>query len=249
MLALPAEPEPSSSTFSKEGGTLMRILIPAIMLGLALNLPVGQVSASPRPSRGGMKNGDNDYELCVETLVDGEEWVMRQWQEDGASCRFSIPPFGVMVRLDYGEMLITQSEGIITQGIARVYTDGMPFRVIGDQVHLVSSNDIVDLVVEDGLTIILSQEGEASVVSCEQSLDPACVRRGYYLLKGHLLALKSNGALYAWEDEECQDIRPNADGCNASAGNGVPGTPPLITFLCLTAMWLWRRQRKRRTLK
>lgn len=224
----------------------MRNLLATVMLGLALTFSVGHASASPHPSSDEMKNGD-DYVLCVEQLGE-EEWLMSQWVEDGASCRFSIPPYGVMVRLDYGEMSITPSEGIITQGVARVYTAGMPFRVIGDQVHLVSSNDIVDLIVEDDLTIILSKEGEASVVSCEQSLDPNCVRRGYYLLEGHLLALKSNGALYAWEDEECRDIRPKADGCNASTGNGVQGTPPLITFLFLTALWLWRRQRKRRTL-
>ncbi len=225
----------------------MRNAIATFMLGLALSLPVGQASASPQPSDAGVQNGDNDYVLCVEQLGE-EEWLVHQWVEDGAPCRFSIPPYGVMVRLDYGEMIITPSEGMIEHGTARVYTAGMPFRVIGDQAHLVSSNDIVDLVVEDGLTVILSKEGEASVVSCEMSLDPNCVRRGYYLLEGHLLALKSNGALYAWEDEECRDISPKSSGCNAAAGYGGPGPLSLLGFLFLTASWFWRR-RSRRSLK
>jgi len=215
------------------------------MLSLALSLPVGPVGASPRenemtPKNGG-ENGD-DYISCVEELVIGEEWVVRQWQDNGAACRFSVPPYGVMVRVDYGEMFVTPSEGIFEYGTARVYTAGIPFRVVGDQSHLISSNDIVDLVVEDGLTSILSEEGETSVISCEMSLDPNCVRRGFYLMKGHFLVLESNGAVYAWEDENYQDIIPTDSGCNASAGNEGPGPSSLLTFLCLTALWLWRRR-------
>lgn len=221
----------------------MRNSIAAVMLGLVLTLPVMHASASPRPKRGGMKNGDN-YIICVEQLGD-EEWLMSQWVENGAPCRFSIPPYGVMVRLDYGEMIITPSEGIFTHGLARVYTAGMPFRVLGDQVHTVSSSDIVDIEVGDGLTIILSQEGMTSVVSCGESPDPNCVKRGYYLLEGHLLALKSNGALYAWEDENCRDIRPDPGGCNVAKGLGLNWSLSFLTFIIFTAMWLLRRCKKR----
>ncbi len=221
----------------------MRNLIAAVMLGLVLTLPVMHASASPRPKRSGMKNGD-DYIICVEQLGD-EKWLMSQWVEDGAPCRFSIPPYGVMVRLDYGEMVITPSEGIFTHGLARVYTAGMPFRVLGDQVHTISSSDIVDIEVGDGLTIILSQKGMTSVVSCGESPDPNCVNRGYYLLEGHLLALKSNGALYAWEDEKFRDIRPDQGGCNVAKGLGLNWSLHLLTFVILTAMWLLRRRKKR----
>jgi hypothetical protein len=212
----------------------MRNLIAAAMLGLALTFSVGHAGASPSP-----ENGEDI--LCVEQLGD-EKWLISQWAENGDPCRFSIPPYGVMVRLDYGEMEISPSEGVFTYGLARVYTAGMPFRVIGDQVHTISSNDIVDVEVGDGLTIILSKEGESSVVSCGESPDPDCVRRGFYLLEGHLLALKSNGALYAWEDESGKSIDPTNRGCNAAAKGGARVK---LLFIILTVLWLLRRRKKR----
>lgn len=223
----------------------MQNLIVAVMLSLALALTAGPASASPAdstPAEVGRKDGDG-YILCVEELGP-DEWVMRQWDEDGPSCRFALPLDGVFVRLDYGEMLVTPHEGVSTECIARVYTAGAPFEVIGDGAHLIASENIVDVVVQKGTTYILSKEGKTDVISCERAQNPSCVKRGFLLLEGDLLGLESNGDLCVWEDSSGQDLRYTKGGCNAAAGYPKPSWPGLAAFL-LTALWLLRRRKKR----
>lgn len=194
---------------------------------------------------GVQKDGGGSVIQCVEELPDGS----LKMSVDGYSeipCSLNLPN-GVFLRLWQGEIITTATEGSCTHGtMARVYTSGLPFKLFGDQRHLIEPNATVEIVIEEHLTHVLSKEGRTSVVACEVSEDSACVRRGFTLLEGDLITLMREGQVYAWENAEGDDLTLESDG-GCSVGPRQSGSRPSLWIIMMiwTLMWLRRRSMMR----
>jgi hypothetical protein len=179
---------------------------------------------------------------CVQELLDGS------WQATGAGeieppCIFNVPS-GVLLKIWEGEVNTTKTVGKITRGMIRVYTSGLPYRLIGDTRHLVEPNATIDVVIEDDLTHILSKEGETSVIACSEAEDSTCVKRGFFLLEGDRITLQRDGQVYAWENSEGDDLTMTDNGgCNVGVGKSTQSKPWLMVLI-LTLLWLKRRERR-----
>lgn len=197
--------------------------------------------AVKRRTPGVLKDGGGGTAVeCAEELPDGS-WRMVMTGDEEAPCSLNLPN-GVFIRLWEGEIVTTETEGDFMRGIVRVYTSGLPYRLIGDERHLIEPNATADIVVKDHFTHILSREERTSVIACEMSEDEACMHRGFTLLEGDVITLQRDGHLYAWEDAEGNDLTMKSGGCSVS--NGRP--PNLWVLLALwTLMWLRRRSVKR----
>ncbi|MBD3156869.1 hypothetical protein GF369_03500 [Candidatus Peregrinibacteria bacterium] len=196
--------------------------------------------AVKRLTPGVLKDGGGSASQCQEELPDGK-WRMVMTGEEDKPCNLNFNN-GVFIRLWEGEIVTTESEGNFMRGIVRVYTSGLPYRLIGDERHLIEPNATADIVVKDNFTHILSKEGRTSVIACELSEDEACMRRGFALLEGDMITLQRDGQLYAWEDAEGHDLTMKSGGCSVSKGR----PPCLWVILALwTLMWLRRRSVKR----
>jgi len=177
---------------------------------------------------------------CVQDLFDGS------WEATGAGktedpCVFNVPS-GVLLKIWEGTVNTTTTKGRITHGMLRVYTSGIPYRLIGDTRHLIEPNATIDVVIEDNLTHILSKEGETSVVACAEAEDSTCVKRGFFLLQGDRITLQRDGQVYAWENSEGEDLTMMGDGgCNVGKG---AGSSPWFMVAILTLLWLRRRERR-----
>lgn len=189
---------------------------------------------------GVLKNGDTDSELdCMELLPDGRVRMVMTGDEP-VPCRLGFAS-GLQIRLDEGELVTSETEGIFTRGFLRVYTSGIPYRLLGDQKHLVEPSATVDVVVEDSFTHVLSKEGQTTVVACEESDDPACVKRGFFLLQGDFITLERDGQVYDWQNSQGDDLALKEEG-GCSTGKGGSSSPWVVLALMWTLMWLRRRK-------
>lgn len=182
--------------------------------------------------------GDGDVIDCVELLPDGS-FRVKALGEGFPPCRIGFSS-GVQIRVDEGEIITTETEGNSVHGMIRVYTSGLPYRLFGDQVHLIEPNAIADVIVENNLTYIFSKEGDTSVVACEASHEVTCVQREFHLLEGDMLILTKTGHINDWEDSEGNSLSPESGGC--STGGGAPSN--LWVLVLWTLMWFRRRKRQ-----
>lgn len=155
-------------------------------------------------------------------------------------CRLNFSD-GLHIRLDEGEIITTNREGNAMHGILRVYTSGLPYRLFGDQRHLIEANAIIDVVIEDTFTHVLSKEGQTSVIACETSEDNACIRRGFTLLEGDRITLTRDGQVYTWENFEGDDLTLEGSGGCSVGGNAKPSLWAIMALLW-TLMWFRRRR-------
>ncbi|MBA4336439.1 hypothetical protein C0416_01520 [bacterium] len=188
-----------------------------------------------------LKNVDTDSDDidCMELLPDGTVRMVMTGDEP-SPCRLGYAS-GLMLRLDKGYFVTSETEGILTQGLLRAYTSGIPYRIIGDSRHLVEPNATADIVVEENFTHVLSKEGETSVIACEMSEDPACIKRGFLLLEGDMITLQRDGQVYAWENSQGDDLSLKEQG-GCSTGKGRTSSPWIMMALFWTLMWLRRRK-------
>lgn len=227
------------------------------MHSLFLTLLLGaSTTAIPAPARDrkvpagidvGMKSfagvlkaeGDVDDIDCMELLPDGTIRMVMVGDEL-APCRLGYAS-GLMLRLDKGYFVTSETKGDLTTGLLRAYTSGLPYRIIGDSRHLIEPNATADIVVEDSFTHVLSKEGSTSVIACEASEDPACIRRGFLLLQGDTITLQRDGQVYAWENSQGDDLSLKEQG-GCSTGNGRTSSPWVMALFWTLTLWLRRRR-------
>lgn len=202
---------------------------------------VPAVAVKRRPP-GVLKDGGGGAIECAELLSEGR-WRMVMTGDEEHPCSLNLPN-GLFIRLWEGEFVTTETEGDFMRGIVRVYTSGLPYRLIGDKRHLIEPHATADIVIEDRFTHILSKEGRTAVIACEMSEDEACMHRGFTLLEGDMITLQRNGQLYAWEDAEGHDLTMKSSG-GCSVGKGRPPNLWIILALIWTLTWLKRRSVKR----
>lgn len=192
-----------------------------------------------RPIPGVQKDGSGSVVQCAEELPDGS-WRMVMDEYSDSPCNLNLPN-GVFLRLWQGEILTTETEGDLVHGtVARVYTSGLPYRLFGDQRHLIEPNAIVEIVIEEHLTHILSKEGRTSIIACGVSEDSACVQRGFTLLEGDIITLMREGQVYAWENADGDDLTLESnDGC--SVGNDSRSSLWIVLVIWTLA---WSRRRR-----
>ncbi len=217
-----------ASTFAVPAAVWSQPMVPAV--------------AVKRPTPGVLKNGDSGVIQCAEELPDGS-WRMVMEGFSDSPCNLNLPN-GVFLRLWEGEIITTEVEGNFAHGTtARVYTSGLPYHLFGDQRHLIEPNAIIEIVIEEGLTHILSKEGRTSVVACEVSEDSACVRRGFTLLEGDLISLMREGQVYAWENADGDDLTLESNG-GCSVGTGSRPSFWIVLMMWTLMVWLRRRSKK-----
>ena len=202
---------------------------------------VPAVAVKRRPPGVFKDGGGSAADQCAQEFPKGL-WHMTMEGDEEAPCSLNLPN-GVFIRLWKGEIVTTETEGDFMRGIVRVYTSGLPYRLIGDERHLIEPNLTADVIVEDNFTHILSREGRTSVISCEVSGEQDCIHRGFNLLEGDVITLQRDGQLYAWEDAEGHDLSLQSDG-GCSVSNGRPSSLWLILLALWTLTWLRRHQFK-----
>ena len=231
-----------ASTLAMNGSALAQQSVPAVPRvpgGAAASAIEVPKAVATRHPPGVQKDGGGSVIQCVEELPDGS-WRMAVDEYSDSPCNLNLPN-GVFIRLWQGEVITTELKGDFAYGtIARVYTSGLPFKLFGDQRHLIEPNATIEIVIEDGLTHIFSKEGRTSVIACGVSEDSACVRRGFTLLEGDKITLMREGQVYSWENAEGDDLTlENTGGC--SVGNGSQPSLWTVLLVMWTILWLRRR--------
>lgn len=204
----------------------MRLLEAAVVSGLLTFCSANAVGA-PRPN-------EDDRPSCVE-MVGEDEYFLSNPEGAEFDCLFLANEAGTLIRLRQGEMVVTRETGILMRGTARIYTAGIPFSIIGDQVHLIDPDNVLDVIVEGNLTYILSKEGCTDVIGCYENEGRS---KSFFLEQGDLLVLYRSGSVYAWEDAEGNSRV--SDGCAQGHSKNARG---LFWFLPFTAVLLWLRRR------
>lgn len=190
---------------------------------------------------GFLKNGDTESDIvdCVEQLPEGG-FRMVMTGDELEPCRLNFAN-GLHIRLDEGEIITTSTEGNSIHGMIRIYTSGLPYRLLGDQRHTIEPNATVDVVIEEHLTHVLSKEGETSVIACDVSEDSACVRRGFTLLQGDRITLTRDGQVNSWENSEGDDLTLDSQGGCSVGGKTAKTSLWAILALMWTLLWFRRR--------
>jgi len=220
--------------------------VPTTAQAKLLDTAVAAVLQRKIPQRIFKNSGKERYEIvdCVNQLPDGS-FRMVMSGEEAASCRLGFTS-GVQIRLDKGEIVTTERKGTVIHGIVRIYTSGVPYRVLGDQIHLIRPNATVDVIVENNLTYILSREGNTSVVACGGD-KATCQKRELTLFQGEKIILTKSGQVYDWRNSEGEILLQEEGGCKvASSGNQANDLWLILVILMAirTQTWLKRQRQK-----
>lgn len=194
------------------------------------------------PAGSSMKDGSKDgFDSCEITPVEGtDEWAVSA--SDGASCPFSVPS-GVMVKvLSGGSAMISPVKAFILEGQIEVQTATLPFTVENTD-HVVDPDRTVAVGIQDSLLLVRSLAGETRILACGAANARCTERQVYYLLEGEMLAIKTDGSWWAYEDRTGK-VQYNQSGCSQSASTTDFGTA--IGLLAELALLFFGCRRRRK---
>ena len=168
-----------------------------------------------------------------------------------AGCLFSVAPDGEFVHLHTGEMILTDTKGVLLDGEARVNTEHAYYELANLR-HMLVPEKIVQFRVEPNLLVIYSERGKTDVMTCEEDAsNPGCVSDFLTIEEGSKVAISDNGAVICVEDGigDASGFLPNnypdcdegGGGCNISSSPSAD--KGLILLICMILVFWIRRRR------